>query len=534
MIPARRISFWLVLIMALVMAAWWVLHVPYRPDRVLAALPAEATVVSVQNNLAAQWDALVRNPLIKDCLIAGGIRETNLVAIATNTTIREWAATLASDRSTIAFVPSMGAQHKPALVFASWIGTRSRILRWQVDWIKSRDIVPVKLDGGRLAVYRIRSDLDKSDLHLSLALSEGLILGCLSSDPLGARTLLETAEEYPGRRSLAKTGKPAQALRLLQANPPLWGWFELNHSLVAYTLELAEHRLLLQMTGTYSLPKANSLAALPGLDPIRRLAADKSDVLAIMPLNWLHALIPAEPAAAWAQAVLEFTEPGNAAPDAAAFIALLDPKHNGRLRGPLGGTLRAFIKGVKTPTLMIGMQVGNREEADTRIRRLIDQLNRRYALALVSTVESELNGLATIQQPGKTFYGSFEPGECIAFTTVDGWLVLASNASVLKQILEAPDHQKPQTPISDTSGPAALAHIQFDSLSQTVRTVAGVLKLASLFAGSPEMTAARGTLDRAGTWADVLQKLEEANISVRTSGDIFKARMEIGKASRDL
>lgn len=534
MSTGRRISFWLILSAALIAAAWWIFHVPYRPDRIFSALPADVTAVSVQNNLASQWDTLVRNQLIRDCLTAGGIRESNLNAIATHTVIRQWAAKLASDQSAIAFAPSLGARHKPALVFASWIGSRSRILRWQTGWIKSRDLVPVELDGGRLMVYRVRTDLDKSDIHLSLALSEGLILGCLSSDPLGVRSLLENAEEQPGRLSLAKTGKPAQALRLIQKDSPQYGWVELNNTLVAFRMELEDHRLVVQMTGTYSLPEVKSLISLHGLDPIRRLAANQSDVLAIMPLNWLHAIIPPEPASAWAQTVREFTEPGNAAQDAAAFIAILDSKHNGRLRGPLGGALRAFIKGVKTPTLLVGLQVGTREEADTRMRRLIDQLNRRYALALVSKEEPELNGLVTIQQPGKSFYGSFETGERIASTTVEGWLILASNAAVLKQILETPDTQQPQIPVPDPSGPAALAHIQLDSLSQTVRNVAGVLKLAALFTGSPEMAAARGTLDQAGTWADVLQKLEEANFSVRTSGDVFNARMEIGKAPREL
>ncbi|MEI8350972.1 MAG: hypothetical protein WCG36_01540 [bacterium] len=532
MTKRNRLFFWLILVVAMILAACWLFHVPYQPDRIFSAIPSDVTVVSVQTNLAAQWEPLLRNPLLGDVLKAGGVQDADLAALTTNTVIREWARKLASDQSVIAFTPSLGARHKPALVFASWIGSRSRSLRWQTAWIKSRDFFPVTLDEGRLTFYRVRTSLDKSELHLSLALSEGLVLGCLSSDPAGVACLLETAEERPGRHSLASTGKPAQARHLLQRPSSQWGWLELGHTLIAYRVELTARQLSLYMTGQNSLPEAKPLAALPGLNGVQPLIVDKSDFLALLPLGWLQAMIPKEPSSLWLQSIREFTETNNTGADALAFAAVLDQQHNGRLRGPLGSTLRAFIKGVKTPTILIGLQVGSRREADARLRRLIDQLNRQYAFTLESRMEEGSKGITLIEEPGRNFYGSFEAGERIAATMVDDWLILASNASILKHVLETAGTPPTEGRTPDGAGPSALAHIQLNSLGQTLRNVAGILKLVTLFKGASNMEATRERLNQAGTWADVLQAFGEANVSMSTSGRFFHITIEVGREDR--
>ncbi len=527
----QRIVFWLVLLAATSAGVWWLLYVPYRPDRVLAAIPAEATLVSVQMNLAGQLDALSRNPVILNALLAGGIQNGDIAGVATNPVLKKWAARLASDQSVLAYVPSMGPQHKPAIVFASWIGNQSRLLRWQMAWIKSRDVQPIPLNAGRLTLWRIKTDLEKSDLRISVALSEGLILGCLSSDPVAVRSLLETAEGIPGRLSLLDTDKPARSRALLHGIPPQWGWFLANGSLVAYQLALGNGPLTLDFTGKHSLPPSIPLSGNKEMKTANNFTATTSDLSAILPLSWLQAMTSDESSSLWIQTFRQLAEPNRGEPDALAFLALLDQNHSGRLRGPLGSSLGAFIKGVKTPTLLIGMQLGTAQEANRRVQNVIDGLNSRYNLTLKTTPwdMAGRTGIILIEESRKNFYGSFEPGERVAYAMADDWFILASNAQILKQLLESTPTVA--LPVTDSAGasPSATVHLQLDSLSQTVKTTSGVLKLAALFNTSQEVIQARDSLNRAGTWASVLGSFGEAHASMSTSGSVFRIHLVIGK-----
>lgn len=526
----QKILFWLILFAAATAGVWWLLYVPYRPDRVLSAIPADATFVSVQKDLAGQLETLARNPVILSALRSGGIQEGDIAGFTTNQALKTWAVRLASDQSVLAYVPSMGVQHKPAIVFASWIGNQSRLLRWQAAWIKSREFIPVALNEGRSTVWRIKTDLEKSDLFLSAALSEGLILGCLSSDPIAVNCLLETAEGVPGRLSLAKTEKPARAKALISETQPQWGWFEVNGSLVAYHLILDKGPLRLDFAGHQSLPASRPLLANKGLKTANNFTSTTSDFATILPLSWLQGITSNESSSLWIQALRQLAGTNGVDPEALAFLALLDQNHNGRLRGPLGSSLGALIKGVKTPTLLIGMQLGSASEANARVQTVIGELNSRYDYTLKTAPWEAAGdtGITLIEELRKNFYGSFEPGERVAYAMADDWFILASNAQVLKQLLESTPNVAPPVIESSGANPSAITHLQLDSLSQTVKTMAGVLKLAALFNTSQEVVQARDSLNQAGTWANVLGSFGEAHATMSTSGTVFKIQVVIG------
>ncbi len=526
----KRILIWAVLFAAVAATAWWMLYMPYRPDRIFAAIPVNATLVNVQQDLAGQWDTLTRNPVILNALRAGGVQDGDISALSTNKEIHKWAARLVSDQSILAYVPSIGEHHKPALVFASWIGNQSRLLRWQAAWIKSRDVEAISLDEGRTTVWRIRTNLEKSDLRLSVALSEGLILGCLSSDPIAVKSLLETAEGVPGRLSLAGTDKPAKTRSLLTGAPALWGWGDAFGNHVAYAMDLNHGPLSLTITGQHSLPLTKPLQESSGLRTANNLTATTSDLATILPLSWVQSLMPEESSSLWIQTLRQLAGRSPSGADALAFLALLDQDHNGRLRGPLGSSLGAFIKGVKTPTLLVGLQLGNADEADSRIKTVLSELNSRYNLTLKTSPMQDAGdtGITLIEESRRNFYGSFEPGERVAYAMADDWLILASNATVLKKLLESTPNLARPSGTRFTTNPSVMAHANLDSLSQTVKTTAGVLKLAALFNTSQGVTQARDLLNRAGTWADVLRAFGEANATMSTSGSVFRIDLQLG------
>ena len=529
MTQLKRVAFWILLTLSVAATVWWILYVPYRPERLFAAIPANATVVSVNQNLAGEWDSLRNNPLLRDVVCAAGMTEEDLSKITTNETVREWVTRLASDRTVLAYAPSLGAQAKPGLVAASWIGGQSRRLRWQMAWIKSRDFQPVVLDGGRQTIWLTRVKIGNTNLNLSLALSEGMVLGCLSEDPTGVRVLLEAAESYPNRMTLAMTGRPAQARTMMPGMHRNWGWFSLGDDVAAYDFSLTDSHLEINMAGALHLPPAPKLNDRPGMKKATGLLGATSDLVAILPLSWVNTFTRGDSSCLWLNALRQLADTNGTPDHALAFIALLDQNHNTRLRGPFGATLRALIKGVKTPTLLIGVQVGNKDEAGSRINRILAQLNSQYNMGLVARRAEAGDSVTLIEESGKNFYSSFEPGERIAYAMLDDWLLLASNASGLEKVMHASCEGLPAWGTPAQAEPSGIIWVNLDNIGRTVKTTANVLKLASLLNTTPGMVRARDTLAQTETIAQVLHAFSQAHATASVSGGVFRATLVLGK-----
>jgi hypothetical protein len=531
MTTRRPRLFWILLVIFLAIGIGWLFYIPYRPDRVFSAIPANASAVSVHRNLASEWDNLLSNPMVLRAVQAAGVPDKDLNDFRNNPVTKEWVTRLVSDQSVLAYVPSLGAQQKPALVCASWIGGQSRILRWQMAWLKSRDLIPVKVNEGHLTLWLSRTKFGNTNLRLSLALTEGMVLACISEDPAGVRVLLEAAETYPGRLTVATVKKPEHARAQLKRTPRNWGWIDTQKNLVTYELTVDPDHITLYFNGHLPLPPAPPLGEASGMKTVTELTGATSDLITLLPLSWAHSLMESESNLLWLNSLRPLFDTQDAPPDALAFVALLDQQHNGRLRGPMGSTLRAFMKGVKTPTLLLGIQVGSRDAADGRIQQVIALLNSQYNLSLVLRPISAENGtvLTLIEESRKNFYGSFEPDECVTYTVLGDWLILSSNASVLKTLVP-PTHQgRPAWGSLSKSGPSALGWINLESIAPTVKNAAGVLKLATLFSSSEQSGKIRDTLNQTGVWVDVLRVLGQAKFTINERDSEVEARLIIGK-----
>ena len=300
---------------------------------------------------------------------------------------------------------------------------------------------------------------------------------------------------------------------------------------MTYELTVDPEHITLYFNGHLPLPPAPPLGEASGLKTVTELTGATSDLITLLPLSWAHSLIGSESNLLWLNTLRPLFDTQDAPTNALAFVALLDQQHNGRLRGPMGSTLRAFVKGVKTPTLLLGIQVGGGDAADTRVQHAIALLNSQYNLSLVLRPISMENGtvLTLIEESRKNFYGSFEPDECVAYTVLGDWLILSSNASVLKTLVPPAHQGNPAWGSLSRPGPSALGWINLESIAPTVKNAAGVMKLATLFSSSEQSVKIRDTLNQTGVWADVLRVLGQAKFTINARDSEVEARLVIGK-----
>ncbi len=545
----RRRAFWTLLAAFVILFLGWMAYIPYRPDRVFEAIPASASLVSVHRGLAAEWPTLVRNPVITNLLAAAGVKPKDIAKLTTDPETQSWIRQLAGRETVLAYVPSLGYQNRPAWVFASWIGgVESLKLRLQVPFTRTADFRPVPVESGR-TVYITSTKFSQPGQRLSLALVDGVVVGCISLDPVGARWLLETGDRYPWKPSLKSSGLLAKARALLPSDLPAhWGWFAMPGAapadgtaadVLAYTLDLAsDRRIAVHVATPAALPGAAGPLSASRLAPVARLLGDSPDLIAFLPLGAVSPLLLRSDAPLWMDPVRSLLAANDAPPGALAVVALLNPGHSGRIRGPLGATLGALTKGLKVPTLVVGFQVGSAEGTDTRLDGSLDQLNARYGSSLARSPALGDDGVVTlIQELRSGFYAKFEPDERIACTLSDGWLFFCSNAAILKKRLAERETTAAPAPTAApwaeaaTRAPASAA--AWLDLKAAARSIRDATATASLFAIATEgqnngQSDWRSTLAICREAADWLQTFEQGTVTVGSSNGITRVDLVLG------
>ena len=548
----RRRVFRALLTAFVILFLGWMAYEPYDPDRAFETIPATATLVSVHRGLAAEWPALVRNPAITNLLGAAGVKPDDVAKLATDPETLSWIRQLTAHETVFAYVPLLGYQNRSGWVFASRIGGGESLkLRLQLIFARSSDFLPFRVEGGR-TVYLTSAKFSQPGQRLSLALVDGYLVGCVSLYPLGARALLETGDRYPWKPSLKTSGQLARARALLPGELPAhWGWLILPGvgvsdgavpDMLAYTLDLAGDRhIALHAVASSALPGAAESLSAARLAPATRLLGDSPDLIAVLPLASVSSLLLGSDAPLWTEPVRSLLATTNVHSGTLAVVALLNPAHSSRIRGPLGATLGALTKGIKVPTLVLGFQTASGEETDARLDAALNQLNARYGSSLTRSPALGDDGAVTVIQEMKSgFYSQFEPEERIACTLSDGWLFICSNATILKKRLAAraptdtPAAAAPDWALAAVRPPsAAAAWLNLKAAGKSIRDAAAAATLVAI-ATEGQKTDPNSQSDwrstitlcrQAGEW---LQTFEQGTIAAATSNGTTSIDLVLG------
>ena len=156
---------------------------PFVPGAVCGAIPAQATFVHQAENLEELLESPVCGQLDK-ALGAGNSLEALLAS-------NRWIKLAAPSEIAVANLPLRHPGQTKAWVAASWVGWRSPWLRWRLEHTRAEGFSFL----GKHAVWPIwkveTPDIARGE-SLVFALTDNLLITCLSEDPSDILLLLDT------------------------------------------------------------------------------------------------------------------------------------------------------------------------------------------------------------------------------------------------------------------------------------------------------------------------------------------------------
>ena len=220
----KRIIFWLIVIVFVGSSIFWVFYVPYDSRAILRAIPSNAAYVSVHENLAGRWSEVSASPLLRSLAFGAGVSGTNLNAILADPETTKWLDKLAGKQVAIAYVPSLADTRCEAWLFSCWIGGFSQRLRWyaSLGWVKEFKRCE---KSGRQQIWSMYVPGLRGNLKVSVAVSEGVLMGCVSQIPQGVRYMIES---FDGSRPVVMDGKATDSSLFWKSASPDRGWVNVD------------------------------------------------------------------------------------------------------------------------------------------------------------------------------------------------------------------------------------------------------------------------------------------------------------------
>ena len=516
---SKRIVFWFLLAVFATACLYWLVSVPYRPTQLYRFLPANTTFVSHHRLLAERWDEFLANPLARVVLASSGIDLNELGEWSGDPDTRFWLDKLLARDVVIAYSPSLGPGRQPAWVIAGWIGRESIRLRWLLQRNSFPGFEQIQRHAG--GSYWL-VDLDEpSNQHLSIGITEGMLVGVYSADPHAARHILDAYDGLAPR--LMTPPEPGCG----DEGTLDFGWFIAPDETgfdTRYTFSLDAIQPE-GLRGTICMPHVSEWPVFSPTDieiPARLfggipfvLLGTRPDALRALAFDYLPA-----------NARIVFDEIYDHHLDDFVLLAM-----SGR---PYGGS----IAGIGIPSLIGAWPVSEREAALQSTKQLLDRLNATMRMGLVST-ESRVgrHSLYTIESTLRTPYAALRERERVAYAVVDGWFLLASHAGPLQLLLERYDG--PESLIdADVGGwqrplrrgrTAAYGYIDFRGGARAAHLALSAYSAKLLFENPRGSREARERISEARAWIDVLEPMGYAQLWLDHSDGMRKLGFALGE-----
>jgi len=521
-----RFVFWLLLILFVVSVGWWMCAVPYNPDGLYAAIPLEAEYISISRHVAARWDTFLQNPLTRSLIISLGADPAELESLSDDEDLTYWMDRLFSDEVVIANVPVYSSGGDDTWIITTWLGGRSLYYRWLLPWLKDSRLTKVGAYGGRM-IWRY--DTRKWDFPnpLFFTFVEGGLIGCIS--PYGS-TIQYVLDTYDGR--ISPVVKPFQEWLKRPDTALDRGWIRLPDNTgwpaCTYALSSIGSNAISGSLGVESpwIEPGVTLEAL-NTNILGRLLGDLPLAAVVVPFDtskteWLN-MMPPE-----ARAVL--VELTAATRPQIGMAALMGGEYSGR------------FKGLKLPGVVTGFQMENPDRVLRNAQQAIDQLNATYKWGLIAGRYPAGNEtIYVVESTADTPYALFNSNECMAFTVIDNWFLMAGSAGTLSKLVMR--YNKPEAKIEAKAGRwqkefrpdqcAGFGWLDLTDGGKVIRNAIAAWSLKLMIEDAFNSQKQRQQLNEIRAWIEGLGTLETCWIWMDTGEGWTEFRFQMGEGVSD-
>ena len=516
--PKRLLTLAL-LVAALAVSAWWLVHVPYDPLAIYRPVPASATLVGRHLRLPARWHDLLANPLALALMRTAGVRTEDAAELVDDPESRAWFEKLAGREGTLAYLPGRFGR-PPAWMAVSHLGGQSQKLRWQLSLFRVPGFARMKAFPGR-SVWRVDApDLDPGQ-HLVVAFGEGVLMACVSADPLAIEDVL-AASDGRGQRLLEREPAFAAFAQADDRTQPDRFWFRDDSEFAAP-----------QEPGVaVDVPvlRADAMQLAATTKGAEIVPEDRPSAVDLGPLANRLGAAPCLAATVRREALLQvWNRPDLSRTARHVLRMVLDVASADRLAlvamdGDLGGRLtvgvmRLLGAGVRVPTLMLATPAPDPAAAHAAIQRVLDASNARYRAAFVlKPVELPQATLYVLESAGRDEWVDELPlSDRPAYAVLDGWLLASSNLAALQKLAEMPEP-------TDAAAPDWLPALERPG------TVAAWIDLVRSGKAAKGAIATWSIVQAAtGGDAEIGRRLNEAKVWIEAFEPFREARAELGR-----
>ena len=529
MLRISRKTFLLIAAATILFVAW-LLYVPYHPEHLLRAIPANAQILTTHENLAARWPAILQNPVLQSVAMSVGVQTTALNTLATDPETLQWVRRLASRNTTLAYVPRLGAGGRPCWMFASWLGGDSQWLRLQLSWFPPRGFERHTPHNG-VPYWTVRDPGLRPGTQIAMAFVEGMVIACIGDDPTAILDLLDTHDGLLPSLAITRGAKLSDYW-CLNPTAPDHSWIDTsafirrttNAPPLTLSLSAVEPRYLEgDLCGAVPLPAAKTSAK--PMDPAElvKLAGDLPLAAILIRTESALPLLTAQFGPEW-PSIAELALRAQGTDRVALFM----------MGGEYGGRLYGF----RIPALVIACPVRKGEAMAGLMNGLLDQLNVKHAWGLIPReIKVGNRSFYSIEGTAPNAFSALPPDERPAYAVCDNWFLLASSQRTLAALLERYDRSESDNEAHNSrwahglelARGGAYGWVDFARARDELRLIIAGYSLKLMFENPQRSAAQRAQLNAYRAWLDALAPLGEAKLWLTSDGRLSALRFEIGK-----
>lgn len=526
----------LLLLVATALFITWLLYVPYRPERLLRTIPANAQVLTTHQNLAARWPAILQNPVLQSLAMSVGVEAASLNTLATDAETLQWVRRLASRDTVLAYVPRLGASGRPAWVLASWLGGDSQKLRLQLLWFPPPGFERHTPHNGA-PYWTVRVPGLKSGVQLALTFVEGMAIATLGEDSTAILEILDTADGILPSLASARGAKFSDYWCLAMSAPD-HGWVDtgafarrkpntpapppLTISLTAIEPRYLEGNLC----GPLPLPPAKTSAKPMEAGDLVKLTGNLPMVAVVVRTEAALPELTAALGPEWSGVL-----------DAALRLQNADRVALFLMGGDYGGRFYGF----RIPALVAGFPVRAGNAMPGLMHGVLDQLNTQHGWGLIPR-ESKVGNhtLYAIEGTTPSAYSRLPPEELPAYAVCDNWFLVASSLRALTALVARYDRPEATEQMRgvrwtdglDISRGGAYGWVDFARARDELRLIIAGYSLKLMLDDPRKAAVQRQQLNTYKAWLDALAPLGEAKLWLTSDGQLSALRFEIGTPAK--